>query len=89
MTSKEMKRLSRSELLEMLIAQMEENNELRLQLDLANAKLQSREIAFQRAGTLAEAALAVNGVLEAADRAAEQYLENIKRMADQREEEEL
>ena len=32
---------------------------------------------------MAEAALRLNGVFEAADRAAQQYLENIRRMAEE------
>ena len=32
---------------------------------------------------MAEAALQLNGVFEAADRAAKQYLENIRRMAEE------
>lgn len=81
MTDKELKRLSRSELLEMLIAQMEENEMLRQNLEEAEAALADRKIIIDQAGTLAEAALQLNGIFEAADRAARQYLENIQRMA--------
>lgn len=40
----------------------------------------SREIELNEAGSIAEAALRINGVFEAAQRAAEQYLMNIKRL---------
>ena len=72
MTDKELRRLSRSELLEMLIAQTEENNRLRSRLEQAEAQLQDRRITIDKAGSLAEAALQLNHVFEDADRAAQQ-----------------
>lgn len=81
MTDKELRRLSRAELLEMLIAQMEENEKLKRSLDEAEAALSDRQIDIAQAGTMAEAAMRLNGVFEAADRAAQQYLENIRCMA--------
>lgn len=81
MTDKELRRLSRSELLEMLLAQMEENERLKKSLKEAQAALAERRIGIEKSGTLAEAALKLNGVFEAADRAAQQYLENIRREA--------
>jgi len=77
MTDKELRRLSRSELLEMLISQMQENEKLKQSLEEANAALSNRRIVIEQAGTMAEAALRLNGVFEAADEAARQYLENI------------
>lgn len=82
MTDKELKRLNRAELLEMLIEQIKENEDLRSQLEEANEKLSRRRIAVESSGSIAEAALKLNGVFEAAERAAEQYLENIRRSAD-------
>ena len=38
---------------------------------------------IENAGSLAEAALKLNDVFEAADRAAQQYLENVRRMAEE------
>lgn len=78
MTDKELRRLSRGELLEMLLAQMEENEKLKHRLQKAEAALADRRIAISEAGTMAEAALRLNGVFETADRAAKQYLENIR-----------
>lgn len=78
MTDKELKHLSRAELLEMLLAQMEENEKLKRRLQDAEADLDNRRITISEAGTMAEAALRLNGVFEAADLAAKQYLENIR-----------
>ena len=86
MTDKELRRLSRSELLEMLIAQTEENDRLKIRLEQAEAQLRDRRIAIDKAGSIAEAALALNGVFQAAEAAAQQYLENIQRISDQQDE---
>ena len=83
MTDKELRRLSRKELLEMLIEQMNENEELKQKLDRAESELKDRNIMIENAGSLAEAALKLNDVFEAADRAAQQYLENVRRMAEE------
>ena len=83
MTDKELRRLSRKELLEMLIEQMNENEELKQKLDRAESELKDRNIMIENAGSLAEAALKLNDVFEAADRAAQQYLENVRRMSEE------
>lgn len=83
MTDKELRRLSRSELLEMLIAQAAENDKLKTKLEQAEAQLRNRRIAIDKAGSLAEAALSLNGVFQAAEAAAQQYLENIERINSQ------
>lgn len=57
MTDKELKRLSRAELLEMLLVQVEENKELKTRLDGMQAQLDSRQIMLNKAGSIAEAAL--------------------------------
>lgn len=83
MTDRELRRLSRSELLEMLIAQTAENDQLKTRLAQAEAQLRDRRIAIDKAGSIAEAALQLNNVFEAADRAAQQYLENVRRMVEE------
>lgn len=79
MTDKELARLGRRELLELLIQQSKEMAQLQQELDEAKAQLARREITVESCGTLAEAALKLSGIFEAADAAAAQYLENIKR----------
>jgi len=83
MTEKELRRLSRRELLEMLITRTIENERLTEELQQARKELSDRELIQDRAGSMAEAALQLNGVFEAADRAAREYLENIRRMAEE------
>lgn len=82
MTDKELKKLKRAQLLEMLIEQSKEVDSLKKQLQEANEKLEDRRIMIESSGSIAEAALRLNGVFEAAQNAAEQYLENIKRQSD-------
>lgn len=80
MTDKELRKLSRAELLEMLLEQSKEAASLREQLEEARAQLQSRQLQLEEAGNLADAALRINGVFQAAQEAAEQYLENIRQL---------
>ena len=81
MNKKEYKRLSRRELLELLIEESEKTEELERQLKEANDRLAARELKMEAAGSMAEAALSLNEVFEAADRACAQYVENIKELA--------
>ena len=80
MKEKELKRLSRADLLEMLLAQTQESERLRAELEEVRARLEDRDLKVAQAGDLAHAALAVNGVMEAAQAAAKQYLDSIHRM---------
>ncbi len=114
MTDKEMHRLSRRELLQLLLAQVSETEELkrllaerddqltelhenyerlRKRLDQKDAKIHdlrntlheertTRRIELQEAGSIAEAALRLNGIFDVAQKAADQYLENIKMLSD-------
>ena len=78
MTDRELRRLRRAELLEMLIAETEENARLREELAQARSALADRRILMEKSGSIAEAALRLNGIFEAADRAAQQYLQSVR-----------
>lgn len=86
MTNKELKKLSRRELLEMLLDQSKEVERLRRELKEAKRQLNDRRILIENAGSIAEAALKLNKVFEAAQDAANQYLENIMGMQEDLEE---
>lgn len=81
MTDKELKHLSRAELLEMLLAQTEENEQLKTELAKTKKALEDRRILINECGTMAEAALKLNGVFDAVDKAVRQYLENVQKKA--------
>lgn len=78
MTEKELRRLSRTDLLEMLLEQSKEVQRLQQELEETKRKLEDRRLMEQEAGSIAEAALRINKVFEAAQQAADQYLENIR-----------
>ena len=78
MTEKELHKLKRGELLEMMLAQSREIDTLRAKVRELEVKLADREIRIQESGSIAEAALRLNGIFEAAQAAADQYLENVK-----------
>ena len=84
MTDKELRKLTRAELLEMLISQMKENERHQEQVEELAAQLEDRRIMLEEAGSIAEASLRLNGVFQAAEKAAQQYLENIKRLSDEK-----
>lgn len=77
--SRSLRKLSRSELLEMLIAQSRELDLVKTQLAEAREQLESRRLVAEESGSIAQAALQLNGVFDAAQRAADQYLENVRR----------
>ena len=83
MLNKELKKLSRAELLELLLLQTKENERLQAKLDEALQQLTDRRLRMEQCGDLAQAALAVNGVMEAAQAAARQYLDNIRAMEEE------
>lgn len=78
MTDKELRRLSRGELLEMLLEQTKRVEALEEELAQKNKELTDRKIMLEEAGSIAEASLRLNEVFEAAQKAADQYLYNIK-----------
>lgn len=78
MTDKELRKLSRSELLEMLLIQSREVERLKSELEIANQKLENRKIILSESGSIAEAALKLNQIFEVAQNVADQYLESIR-----------
>ena len=80
MTDKELRRLSRRELLQMLLEQTSEVERLQAELDKTRAELDDRAIMLESCGNIAEASLKINHVFEAAQQAAEQYLINVRRI---------
>ena len=80
MKEKSLKRLSRAELLELLLEQTRQTEMLQEKLAKAEELLNQKYLKVQEAGDLAHAVLAVNNVMEAAQNAAQQYLENIAAM---------
>lgn len=78
MTNEELRKLKRGDLLELLVAQAKETEALQKRLDEVEAELENRQIRLDEAGSIAQAALQINGVFEAAQAAADQYLESVR-----------
>ena len=92
MKEKELRRMSRGELLQLLIDRTREIEHLQTQLAQAQgefahtrAELADRSIAIEKAGSIAEAAIKVNKVFENAQKAADDYLSGIQRMQQEQE----
>ncbi len=78
MKEKDLKHLSRRELLEMLVELSRENDALRQQLDLAQSQLKDRRIRLERCDNLTQASMELNGVYDALKNACDQYLETLR-----------
>lgn len=79
---KDLKKLKRSDLFELLVSQAKEIELLQARVNDLEVKLERREINLSEAGSIAEAALAISKVFDEAQLAADTYLENVKRLAD-------
>lgn len=75
---KELKRLSRTELLELMIEQGKELDKVKRELAEARRQLEDRTLKMSKAGSIAEASLALGKVFEAAQQAADEYLKSIR-----------
>lgn len=84
MTDKELHKLKRSELLELMLEQSKEITRLKRQQKAMEKQLRDREIAIQEVGSIAEASLALSKVFAEAQQAADLYLENVERICKQR-----
>lgn len=85
MTGKELRKLGRPQLLELLVAQGKELEGLKERLAKAEEQLEERRLAIDEAGSIAEASLTLSGVFEAAEQAAALYMENIKELSSRQE----
>lgn len=82
-----LKKLSRQDLLEMLIKEEKRIEQLEQELEEVKSELQKRKIQISTSGSIAEAALKIQGIFEVAQAAADQYLENIKEQTETEREE--
>ena len=81
MTDKELRRLGRAELLDILYEQQKRYEESLAENQALRQQLEERTLRIAAAGSIAEAAVQVNGVFEAAQAAADQYLASVKAAA--------
>lgn len=80
MTDQELRRLSRADLIDIIYTLQQQKEQAEQQLAQAQAQLQDRQLRLANAGSIAEAALSLNGVFDAAQ-AADQYLQAVRTSA--------
>ena len=78
MTDKEFKRLSRSQLIEIIYQLQIKQEELSAENNKLSKALEDRRLLVNEAGNIAEAALEIHNVMQSAQDAADHYLEEIK-----------
>lgn len=78
MDNNKLRKISKKELLEILLSQAKRIDELEQELNKTKSKLESKKITIEKSGSLADAALKLNGIFENAEETAKQYLYNIK-----------
>lgn len=76
---RDLSKLKRSELLEIMLAQSEEIDRLRAEVAEKDRLLRERQIAIAESGSIAEASLRLTKVFEEAQKAADLYLYNVRR----------
>ena len=86
MTDRQLRKASRTDLLKLLLEQRKEMETLRRQIDQLQEQLQQRQITIDQSGTLAEAALKLSGIFDAAETACQYYTENIRGLSGRQEE---
>ena len=67
-----------------MIEQSKEVESLKKRIGELEAELADRRLLIYKSGSIAEAALKLNGVFEAAEAAAQEYLENIRRISEEK-----
>ena len=82
MADKELRKLQKIELLEILVDQRKRIDELEKELSETKAKLEDREIKIRNSGSLAEASLKLTNIFEEAQKAVDLYTDNIKKQAE-------
>lgn len=81
MTEKELKKLTRYQLLELLIAQTERAEKLEKRVKNLEEQLNEQNLEISSLGSIAEASLQLWGVFQSAQSAADAYLDAAKKRA--------
>lgn len=81
MTEKELRKLRRTELLELLVEQGRVVERLQKEVTDLRREAEERRINIGKAGSIAEASLSLTKIFEDAEEASKMYLENIERLS--------
>ena len=82
MTEKELRKLNRYQLLELLVVQTERADKLQSLLETAEKQLVEQNVRLTDLGSIAEASLQISGVFQAAQEAADLYLKGARDRAE-------
>ena len=78
MADRELRRMHRAELIEIIYALKQSEDQLKAQNAALTAQLQDRQLRLEKAGSIAQAALELNNVFAAAQAAADDYLHSVQ-----------
>ncbi|MCC8063660.1 MAG: DNA repair protein [Clostridiales bacterium] len=78
MADKELRKMSRTELIEIIYALQQNERSLRTENAELRRQLDDKTLRMENAGSIAEAALSLNHIFEDAEAAARQYLASIQ-----------
>lgn len=82
MPDRELRHMSRTELVEIIFALKQSEDQLRAENAALTAQLQERQLKIENAGSIAQAALELNNVFQAAQAAADDYAASVRAKAD-------
>ncbi|MCD8007817.1 MAG: hypothetical protein LUF68_02600, partial [Clostridiales bacterium] len=82
MADKELRKMNRTELIEIIYALQQNERALREENETLRTQLDDKLLRIEKAGSIAEAALSLNRIFEDAEQAAQQYLASIQKAND-------
>lgn len=77
MAEKELRKMRRNELIDIIYALQEQMEQIETERDSYKKQLEDRQIRLEKAGSIADAAVALNHLFEVAQSTADQYLESV------------
>ena len=83
MTEKDLRKLNRYQLLELLLTQTERADKLQARLEILEKQTSGQELDATNFGSIAEASLQLQGVFQAAQNAADMYVDAAKKHAEE------
>ena len=87
MEEKEITKLNKRAMLEMLVELSEENDRLTAENEELKKKLEDKNLVIRNAGSIAKASLELNHIFEDAQKAADQYIRSIMEIRKEKKEE--
>lgn len=87
MAQKELRRMSRVELIEIIYALEQNEEELKKENEELRKKLAERTVVVEHAGSIAEAVAGLNHIFDAAQQTADDYLASVQKMKEKTERE--